>query len=201
MVSVAEKDSRKVFVRKLAEEVREEVLAKILRKHGQEIYDALSPEIEIDLKSIDDAVDYYYDFLVKKYKERHQFEEKKLLIGRDKVAAFTAIAILTFKPIRNARVVNDELAIELINEYLASRFAQIALRVDPDGMTDHKQAALLLRNLLQNLFELGEAAAARGRAGDPVQPTELIVSWVIQAMQLFGKGFGKIDLGASEFTS
>lgn len=186
------------YVNRIALEVIHEVFGRISKKHGIDISRNHDLTAYVDNQATHDAVSYYYHFLLHGYKKKNNFYKDKLLSGRDKLAALTAIALLTFKPIRHIKFDKHIVDVELINEMLALRFAQAALKIDPNKIPDKAQAELLFKNMLHNLFFLGKEAAERGKSDKPIESTELITFWVIQTMQVFGLAFGEIDLGATE---
>lgn len=208
MVEALEKKNRALYLRGLMMEIIHETFESITQRIGRTRFDALDIVGCIDESAIVDVVDYYYERLLDSYKNHHGFYQNGQKAGRDKVAAFTAIAILTFLPIRPFASIAGDIDVELINEKLALRYAQIVLGVDferynnalpsHDVAEQEEKQAILFKNLLQNLRELGETVRARGRAGQPVQSTELIASWVIQSMQLFALAYGVIELAGGE---
>ena len=130
MVEDLEKKNRALYLRRLMMEIIDETFASISQRISGARFDTLDLVGFINEPAIYDAVDYYYDWLLDSYKRHHDFYQNGQKAGRDKVAAFTAIAVLTFLPIRPFTSVAGDIDIELINEKLALRYAQIVLGVD-----------------------------------------------------------------------
>jgi hypothetical protein len=198
MVTNQEIQDRVDFIKKVSCEVIDEVFERVYNKHGIQIISKHDLSASLDERAIRDSVEYYYFKLLHDYKRVNKFYQNNLLSGRDKLAALTAIALLTFKPIRHFKFSTHIVEVELINETLALRCALTALKIDPNKISDRVQAELLFKNMLHNLFSLGNEASRRGQSGKPIESTELITFWVIQTMQVFGLAFGEIDLGATE---
>ncbi|PWC55122.1 hypothetical protein TSO221_05760 [Azospirillum sp. TSO22-1] len=111
------------------------------------------------------------------------------------MAALTAIAILTFQPIRVTNYDGTSAAMAMTNENFALFFASIVLHVDHRKTLESQHVPVILtRNMLLNLRDLGITARARARQQNPMQSTESLADWVIQAMQLYALAYGKIDL-------
>lgn len=212
---LTEKEKRIAFLNQIADEVREELVERIRNGKNASQLSALSDELEIRRHLFVPIVNYYYDVLLKTYKERHSFGGK--LAGRDKMAAFMALAIMLMRPFRSKTGVASTVTTRTANEMFALRYASIVLHVDrrKRGKPAHILARLLpelytvdeaaqtkkyyvhpivMKGLLIRLGQLGAEARGGFRDGRPVQSTDCVMSWLIQAMQLFALSYGRIDL-------
>lgn len=117
-------------------------------------------------------VDQYFD-LLGRYKERYDYKSRARLANRDKMAAFSAIAILDVLPfVSRTRRISTEWA-ELANEMYAYRFCALVLKVDHDKVPEKLRYWMLLnlRGLKRHMFK------------EDVRSDECLVDWMIVALR------------------
>ncbi|WP_146208719.1 hypothetical protein [Azospirillum sp. TSO22-1] len=194
-VSADEKDQRADYLNAVAARSIEHTLQFITLELGIDHRATAARCLSVDPAKINATVDYYYDDLLHNYKKYNGYYKNERLSGRDKMAALTAIAILTFQPIRVTNYDGTSAAMAMTNENFALFFASIVLHVDHRKTLESQHVPVILtRNMLLNLRDLGITARARARQQNPMQSTESLADWVIQAMQLYALAYGKIDL-------
>ncbi|AWK85130.1 hypothetical protein [Azospirillum thermophilum] len=125
-----EKENRILFLRDVAEGVIESAIASTRLDYGEDQARQVAGCIRVDNRRLAAAVEYYYDYLLYNYKKFNGYIDEERLAGRDKMAALTAIALLTFKPIDVKPYSGRATGVAEINESFALYFASIVLHVD-----------------------------------------------------------------------
>jgi hypothetical protein len=203
--SEKEKSNRVGFLISVAQRAIDYVVCQTEVLYGAEQAAEIRQSLTIDRQRIEIAVNYYYDNLLYEYKNTNgyfDFEEERKS-GRDKLAALTVIALLTFSPIIVRPYDGPSVGGAEIGEIYALFFASTVLHVGLKNSRSKKVESgdlrpsphiIVVRNMLLNLRDLGIEARRRARQGNHVRSTEPLADWVIQSMQLYALKYGKIDL-------
>lgn len=190
-----EKQSRVNFLTDVAQKTIDYVANLVQKEYGDEEAGIARSVARVNSNTINHVVEYYYDLLLHEYKKKNGYYDDERLSGRDKLAALTTIAIVTFRPIDIAPYHGPSIAIAQLNELFALFFASIVLHVEFGAGNNAKAGAeIVIRNLLLNIRDLGLTSRQRARSNSPLRSTESLADWVIQSMQLYGVAYGKIDL-------
>lgn len=190
-----EKESRINFLIEVASKTISHTISIIEKEHGKSEAAIATSLLRVNRNTINHVVEYYYDLLLLEYKQKHGYYDDERLSGRDKLAALTAIAIVTFRPIDVASYRGPSIELAQVNELFALFFASIVLHVDfGESSSKNAGAKIVMRNLLLNIRDLGITSRQLARNRTPLRSTESLADWVIQSMQLLGVAHGKIDL-------
>lgn len=195
-ISQDEKDRRFRFLKDMAAKVIANAIDETSRVYGSEQSAVIRSLITISEPKLRAVIDYYYDSLLHDYKNQNGYFSDDRLSGRDKLAALTAIAILTFNPIDVQDYTGQAMGVAEANETFAFYFASTVLHVDLNAPCESRPAVpgIVARSLLLNLRDLGQTARQRAHQHKPIRSTEPLADWVIQSMQLYALAFGSIDL-------
>ncbi len=198
-----EKADRKTFLLDQMLELQDRT-KRILRGFGKsdEAIEIATAEMTIVEQRVENAITYYFDYLLDPYRKLHGFGDDEPA-NRDKMSAFMGLAIVTMRPFRSRNNRTTCLATSLINERLALRNASIVLGVDREQTdrgirrrSDHVHP-LVTRHLLLNLSDLGKLSRLQAANGRHIGPTDPVMGWVIQSMQLYGLAFGQLSFEAA----
>lgn len=196
VISQGEKDRRFLFMKDMAEEVIDNAVLQTIEQYGKEQGLQIRASLLVSDSRLRATVDYYYHALLHDYKDQNGYFSDERLSGRDKLAALTAIAILTLTPIDVKPYEGRSIGVAEANETFALYFASTVLHVDLNAPCEDTPAVpgIVARSMLLNLRDLGQLARRRASRRSPIQSTEPLADWIIQAMQLYALAFGKIDL-------
>lgn len=217
--TILEKKMRISFLIEIAQEVRDEITARISKKYSPHEVEEIKKEYEIKEGIFWPIVNYYFDVLLKNYKERHDYNHGKLA-GRDKMAAFMAVAILLCRPFRSSTGNCSLVSTRLANELFALRYAHIVLHIKKQNgyKAPHQRAALdiksekdneeiankyvvhpiVMKNLLVSFGRLSVLLRNKFANNQEIQSTDPMIDWVINTMLMFALAYGRIDLRLNE---
>lgn len=140
----------------------------------------------------------YYSTL-DKYKDKHDYYKHDKLVGRDKVASLTAVAILKTEPFEFVNIVDggkhvSTLPTRLANEIFAMLFGLVVIQAPPKTLPStlyyyflHNMGSL---NGLLHEYEV----AVRGRT----RRVNCTLEWMICAFKCLGLKYGCLDIRLDE---
>lgn len=189
-------DTRANFLKEVAQKALfaiEKALFKQERLSGKALRNVIG-EISLSEEKLKIVSRLYYKHL-HKYKVRHEYYRHDKLVGRDKIAALTALAILEVEPFEVTKMEDgakyvSTLPTRLANEIFAMLFSLVVIKAPPKNVPP-----LLYESFLHNMGKMNEHLhdyqAAIRRKPDRLNCT---VEWMICAFKCMGLKYGDLDI-------